>query len=208
MTDTMDTSTTENAGAPRDGAPPAPEPAAEPASGDQDAPAAGSVQDTAEAPAGGDSDDSDDQDDQDNQDDTDDDGDDDGASAGDGPGREAAKYRRRLRDAEAERDALKATVESLQRAEVDRLATGADLRPAALWASGPELADLLADDGTVDQVKVAAAISAARETLGIPNPSPRGNVVRREGRSVGRPARPSGRDAMVAVVQGRDGSDG
>ncbi len=195
MTDTMDTSTTENAGAPRDGAPPAPEPAAEPASGDQDAPAAGSVQDTAEAPAGDDSDDQDDVEDQDD-------------DAGDGSNREAARYRRRLRSAEAERDALKATVESLQRAEVDRLATDTGLRPAALWASGPELADLLSDDGTVDQVKVAAAISAARETLGIPNPPPRGNVVRREGRSVGRPARPSGRDAMVAVVQGRDGSDG
>lgn len=93
-----------------------------------------------------------------------------GDGAGDGPGREAAKYRRRLRDVEAERDSLKATVVALQRAEVDRLAAGADLRPAALWASGPELADLLGDDGTVNQVKVAAAISAARETLGILNP--------------------------------------
>lgn len=138
-----------------------------------------------------------------------DDTDDDGTSAGDGPGREAAKYRRRLRDVEAERDTLKATVESLQRAEVDRLATDAGLRPAALWANGAEVGELLGDDGTVDQGKVAAAISAARETLGIaPPPPPRGNVVKKEGRSLGRPPRPSGRDAMVAVVQGRDGSDG
>lgn len=193
-TSTADASTSENASAPRDNPAP-PEPAAEQASGDQAAPAADSRQDTAEAPAGDGSDD---------QDDTDDDG----ASAGDGPGREAARYRRRLRDAEAERDALKATVQSLQRAEVDRLATDAGLRPAALWANGAEVGELLADDGTVDAARVAAAISAARETLGIPNPPPRGNVVKGEGRSLGRPPKPSGRDAMVAVVQGRDGADG
>ena len=97
----------------------------------------------------------------------------------------------------------------MQRAEVDRLAVGADLRPAALWASGPELADLLSDDGTVDAAKVAAAISAARETLGIaPPPPPRGNFVKKEGATLRRPGRPSGRDAMVGVVMGRDGSDG
>lgn len=133
---------------------------------------------------------------------------DDGEDAGDGPGREAAKYRRRLRAAEAERDRLAGQVESLQRAEVDRLAAGADLRPAALWASGPELADLLTENGTVDQAKVFAAVAVAREQLGIPNPPPRRNYVKGEGRSPGRPAKPSGLDAMVAVVRGRDGSDG
>lgn len=132
----------------------------------------------------------------------------DGDGAGDGPGREAAKYRRRLRDVEAERDTLKAAVAALQRAEVDRLATADDLRPAALWASGPELADLLTDDGTVDAAKVSAAIAAARDQLGIPSPPPRGNVVKGEGRSLGRPPRPSGKDAMVGVVMGRDGADG
>ncbi|ULE32175.1 hypothetical protein [Mycobacterium sp. IDR2000157661] len=137
-----------------------------------------------------------------------DDTDDDGASAGDGPGREAAKYRRRLRDVEAERDTLKATVAALQRAEVARLAADAGLRPAALWASGPELADLLGEDGTVNADAVAAAVAVAREQLGIPKPRPRGNVVRGEGRTVGRPAKPSGLNAMVALVQGRDGSDG
>ncbi|MGP4054286.1 hypothetical protein ACTWP6_05595 [Mycobacterium sp. 4D054] len=132
------------------------------------------------------------------QDDAADDGD------GDGPGREAAKYRRRLRAAEAERDRLAGQVESLQRAEVERLAAGADLRPAALWASGPDLADLLSDDGTVDASKVSAAIDGAREQLGIPNPPPRRNFVKGEGRNVGRTGgKPSGRDAMAAVVQGR-----
>ncbi|OBK44835.1 hypothetical protein A5656_05425 [Mycobacterium gordonae] len=137
-----------------------------------------------------------------------DDADDDGASAGDGPGREAAKYRRRLRDAEAERDTLRATVESLQRAEVDRLATADGLKPAALWSSA-ELGDLLGDDGTVDAARVSAAIATAREQLGIaPPPPPRGNFVKKEGATLRRPPKPSGLDAMVGVVMGRDGADG
>lgn len=133
---------------------------------------------------------------------------DDGAADddGDGPGREAAKYRRRLRSAEAERDRLAGQVESLQRAAVERLATADKLRPAALWASGAELADLLGDDGTVDTSKVSDAIEAARQQLGIPTP-PSGNYVRGEGRVPGRPAKPSGRDAMAGVVMGRVGSD-
>ena len=126
--------------------------------------------------------------------------------AGDGPGREAAKYRRRLREAETERDRLSERVESLQRAEVERLATADSLRPAALWSSGVELADLLSDDGTVSAAKVSAAIDGAREQLGIPNPPPR-NYVKNEGRSLGRPSKPSGKAAMVSVVMGRDSDD-
>jgi hypothetical protein len=133
--------------------------------------------------------------------------DDDADGGDDGPGREAAKYRRRLREAETERDRLSERIESLQRAEVERLATAAGLRPAALWASGPELADLVADDGTVDASKVSAAIGAAREQLGIPAP-PVGPRVPKEGRSPGRPAKPSGREAMIATVMGRDALDG
>lgn len=131
---------------------------------------------------------------------------DDEDDAGDGPGREAAKYRRRLRDTEAERDRLAEQVESLQRAEVERLAASDGLRPAALWASGVELADLLADDGTVHGSKVSAAIGASREQLGIPNPLPR-NYVKNEGRSPGRPGKPSGKAAMVSVVMGRGAAD-
>lgn len=126
--------------------------------------------------------------------------------AGDGSGREAAKYRRRLRDAEAARDQLAEQVESLQRSEVERLATVDGLRPAALWASGVELADLLGDDGTVNAAKVSAAIEASRKQLGIPAP-PVGPRVPKEGRSPGRLPKPSGKSAMVSVVMGRDGHD-
>lgn len=86
-------------------------------------------------------------------------------------GREAAKYRRQLREVETERDTLKGQLDALRRAEVDRQTTEAKLKPAALWASGADLAGLLAEDGTVDAVKVAHAITAARDTLGIPTAS-------------------------------------
>lgn len=82
-------------------------------------------------------------------------------------GREAAKYRRQLREAQAERDELRTQLEALRRAEVDRLVTDAKLKPAAVWAAGTELGNLLAENGTVDATKVAAAVAATRETLGI-----------------------------------------
>ena len=78
----------------------------------------------------------------------------------DGPGREAAKYRLRLREAEAERDALAGRLEAAQRREAERLA--ADLsQPGDLWLlGGVTLADLLTDDGEVDPAKVQAATAA------------------------------------------------
>lgn len=79
-------------------------------------------------------------------------------------GRREAKYRRQLRDTEAERDTLRSTVETLQRAEAERLSS-LD-KPAALWAAGTTLADVLDDDGTVDPEKVKAAADAAADALG------------------------------------------
>lgn len=127
--------------------------------------------------------------------------------AGDGKGgREAARYRRRLREAEAQRDQLAATVEALQRAAVERLAQADGLEPAALWA-GTELAGLLTDDGTVDAAKVSEAVDRVREQFGIPQP--KRNHVPQEGQPMRRPGKPTGRDAMVATVMGRSvGDDG
>lgn len=77
-------------------------------------------------------------------------------TAGKSPNAEAAKWRTKLRAAEVERDQLAATVETLQRAEVARLAgailaQGSDL----LELGGHELADLLTEDSTVDAERVA-----------------------------------------------------
>lgn len=81
--------------------------------------------------------------------------------------REAAKYRTRLREAEAERDTVRgeldtahATVERLQRALVETTVASDLVDPADLWRhGGVEVSELLADDGTPDPEKVAAVVS-------------------------------------------------
>jgi hypothetical protein len=102
-------------------------------------------------------------------------------------GREAAKYRRQLRETEAQlqrvlldggqqRDTLQTRVESAQRALVDHLAsTAGRIRPAALWASGAELSNLIDADGNVDTKAVLAACEEAASTLSLsrtPRPDP------------------------------------
>lgn len=92
------------------------------------------------------------------------------------PGKEAAKYRRRLREAEAARDDLAVKVEALQRQHVAQLLEGHGVKPEALFAT-VELSDVLATDGTVDSGKVAKAVASARERFGI-SPPPKGNLVK------------------------------
>lgn len=75
-----------------------------------------------------------------------------------GDGREAAKYRRQLREAEAERDTLSGRVAAMQKREVERLAAADLAAPADLWLTGTALADLLDDNGDVDTAKVTDAI--------------------------------------------------
>jgi hypothetical protein len=90
-----------------------------------------------------------------------------------GPGREAAKWRKKFRQAETERATLAGKVEALQRQQIAAVIATTGLNPAALWASGAQLTDLVDDDGTPDEVKIAAAIAAARDTLGIPATKPK-----------------------------------
>lgn len=77
---------------------------------------------------------------------------------------EAARYRRALRETEAERDTLNTRVESLQRAAAEQFMTGKLDVPADLWRFGIELADVLDDDGTVSPVKVTAAWETVLES--------------------------------------------
>ncbi len=81
--------------------------------------------------------------------------------------REAAAYRRRLRDTEGERDRLAEQVACYQRREVEalaeqgpghgyeRMASGADL-----WTAGVQLADLLDEDGAVDPAKTQDVVTS------------------------------------------------
>lgn len=78
--------------------------------------------------------------------------------------REAAKYRRQLRETEAARDALAARVTAFQTAEAQRLATGPGrlLDADDLWRV-TDLPGLLGDDGEVDPAKVAASVAGLLE---------------------------------------------
>lgn len=77
------------------------------------------------------------------------------ADDGGGNDREAAKYRRRLRDTEGERDRLASVVESYQRRDAETEALTAGLASGAdLWAGGVQLADILNDQGNLDHGKV------------------------------------------------------
>jgi hypothetical protein len=74
---------------------------------------------------------------------------------------EAAKHRTKARAAEAERDALAGTVATYQRRDAEALVGTRLLSPADLWVGdATKLADLLAEDGTVDKAKVDAAVAA------------------------------------------------
>lgn len=95
----------------------------------------------------------------------------------DNPNHEAAKWRTKLRDAESQNTALAAQLENMQRAAIDTQVTAFGIKPAAFWASGAELADLLNNAGVPEPEKVQKAAAAARDALGLmvnrPRPKPR-----------------------------------
>src|SRR5699024_258137 len=95
--------------------------------------------------------------------------------------KEAAKYRTRLRETEAERDQLAAQVENLRRAGVeDRLKTHR-VPAAGFWAAGVKLEDLLDEDGNLDDEAIKTAADNAVETLGLERIGVRGPHVPKEG---------------------------
>ncbi|MGX6513028.1 hypothetical protein [Rhodococcus sp. SJ-2] len=83
-------------------------------------------------------------------------------------GKEAAKYRRRLRDTEKERDALIGQVDALRRAAIDKEVKGTHrVAPEGFWASGITVDQLLDDDGNIDTEKIRAAVKDAVTRLGL-----------------------------------------
>ena len=77
---------------------------------------------------------------------------------GDSPSREAARYRTRLRETEAERDLVVERLAGYQRREIERLAGARLSRPGDVWMDGRPVAELLAEDGTVDPNRVDAEV--------------------------------------------------
>lgn len=99
-------------------------------------------------------------------------GDDDRDESGRYLSREAAAYRRRLRDAEAERDQLREQLERVQTAEVERLAAGAGLSAAKdIWMFGATLPTLRNDDGDIDPETVSGLVAdLIRDRPGLQKP--------------------------------------
>jgi hypothetical protein len=75
------------------------------------------------------------------------------------PNREAANYRRRLRQTEAERDALRTQLDAVQRAEVERRAVESFQDPTDLW-SVTTVDQLRGDDGLIDVAKGRGRVPA------------------------------------------------
>ncbi|HVL06419.1 MAG TPA: hypothetical protein VM388_10540 [Acidimicrobiales bacterium] len=124
------------------------------------------------------------------------------------PNTEAAKYRRRLRETEAERDALAANLDATRRQVVERLVvdhTGPRLGdPKDLWLAGVELAELVdAETGAVDPDKVAAAqarVLADHPTWRVHQLGDIGQGVR-----AGRPGQPGLSEVLRDRARGRAG---
>ncbi len=74
------------------------------------------------------------------------------------PNREAAKYRKRLRDTELDRDIWRERCAILQRTEVERIAAAVLADPKDLW-HGTGLEDLLDDTGNVSTKKVTGVLA-------------------------------------------------
>jgi hypothetical protein len=81
------------------------------------------------------------------------------------PNSEAARWRVRLRETEAERDALSERVTAYQRRECEAAVADVLEVPGDLWDIGHvDLAEFYGDDGDVDEDAVRAAASALIES--------------------------------------------
>lgn len=83
-------------------------------------------------------------------------------------GKEAATYRRRLRETEARLAEVEAKWEAVCRGQVEQIATDVHWpNPAAVWLLGLDLADVLDDDGKVDLEKAREAVRKLGKLNGI-----------------------------------------
>lgn len=74
----------------------------------------------------------------------------------------AARYRTRLRDTEAERDGLRAQVDARDRLDAERVAGVVMASGSDLWTAGVDLADLRGDDG---MLSADAVLDTARRVI-------------------------------------------
>ncbi|MCI1788420.1 MAG: hypothetical protein LKI58_10230 [Actinomyces sp.] len=76
------------------------------------------------------------------------------------------RYRRRLREVEAERDTLTETVADLQRSIAEGLLTDILDKPASLWLTDHKVGDYF-EDGQIDAEQLQADARDATKTLGL-----------------------------------------
>ncbi len=81
----------------------------------------------------------------------------------DGDGREAAKYRKKLRDAATQRDQAVEQITTMQKSEAERIAANRLADGADLWRDGLTVGELLDDAGNLDPAKVSAAAKAVTQ---------------------------------------------
>ncbi|EUA31997.1 MULTISPECIES: hypothetical protein [Mycobacterium] len=111
------------------------------------------------------------------------------------------RYRARLREAEAQRDTLAETLANTRRAILDQHITAAGYKPSA-FADLP-VEDVLNDAGLIDADKLAAAVTARVEALGLARQPRRPQVDPLVGGGGDDPGRTSDRAAWDAAFQPR-----
>lgn len=129
------------------------------------------------------------------------------AGTGRGSHREE-RFRRQLRDEQAARQAdnqqaaeritaLEQQLTAMRRDHIGATAATFGIKPAALWASGAQVDDLLGEDGVPDADKIRAAVEQARAELGITQkkPLPAGGL--KSGTMRPQPPRNSWREAFA-----------
>lgn len=84
--------------------------------------------------------------------------------------REAAEYRRQLREAEAERDGLRDVLHRTRQAVIGQAVNVAGLMQKMWEASGHDIATLLDDSGLIDEAKLAQAPTKTATDLGPDRP--------------------------------------
>lgn len=105
-------------------------------------------------------------------------------------GSEAARWRRKLRDTEVERDTLTEKVQALQQRQVESLLSASGVKPAAVYSIAA-LTDLVGEDGMVNADKVADAVKSAQQRYGI-TPKSVGTFVPGVGNQPGKPPKVDG----------------
>jgi hypothetical protein len=83
------------------------------------------------------------------------------------PGREAAKYRRQLRETEGERDVMASQLEAARGELAEAVLRGVLAQPAAFWLTGAKVGDFFGEDGRLDAARLRSAAQAAAAESGL-----------------------------------------